>query len=331
MKPILCFCLGLSLLSRGASAADDPAITDPAHADADFLLQGEYEGAGSAGGKQQKLGLQAVALGAGKFHGVLHLGGLPATGNPRPPKQETDGEAASDGTVAFKHPEWTIKIKGLTARLTRPDGRPAGQLKRVERKSPTLDAKPPKGAIVLFDGTGVEAWEDGAKVDQPTSGGDKLLVQGATTRKKFGSARIHVEFRTPYKPTARGQARGNSGVYLQGRYEAQVLDSFGLEGRNNEAGGIYEVKDPLGNMAFPPLSWQTYDIEFHAAKFDGAAKVASARATVKLNGVVVQKDTEIPGPTRAAPVKESAEPGPIHLQDHGNPVRYRNIWLVPQP
>jgi hypothetical protein len=134
----------------------------------------------------------------------------------------------------------------------------------------------------------------------------------------------------PYQPYDRGQGRGNSGIYLQGRYEVQMLDSFGLEGKDNECGGIYEIRDPDLNMCFPPLQWQTYDIEFRQAEFDQRGKkTAPAQLTVRHNGVLIHKDVEVPRTTRAAPVGQE---GPshefIHLQDHGNPVRYRNIWVV---
>ncbi|MDZ4684595.1 MAG: DUF1080 domain-containing protein, partial [Planctomycetaceae bacterium] len=132
-----------------------------------------------------------------------------------------------------------------------------------------------------------------------------------------------------FMPTPSGQQRPNSGGYLQGRYEVQILDSFGLEGKNNEAGGIYEISDPKLNMCLPPLAWQTFDIDFTAAKYDAdGKKTADARITVRHNGVVVQKDVALPRGTRAAPVKEGPEPGPLYLQDHGNPIRFRNIWVV---
>ncbi len=182
--------------------------------------------------------------------------------------------------------------------------------------------------MVLFDGSAssLDNWQPGAKRSD-----DGLLLAGATTRQVFGDYSLHVEFQTPFMPKASGQARGNSGVYHQGRYETQILDSFGLEGKNNEAGGIYSVRDPDLNMCLPPLSWQTYDVDFTAARFDASGKkLSSALLTVRLNGVVVQSEVAVPGPTTAAPLPESNQPGPIYLQDHGNPVRFRNIWLVPR-
>jgi hypothetical protein len=153
-------------------------------------------------------------------------------------------------------------------------------------------------------------------------------MEGTWSKKKLQDHSVHLEFRTPYKPHARGQGRGNSGIYVQGRYEAQMLDSFGLEGKINETGGLYSIKAPDLNMCFPPLSWQTYDIEFKAARYKDGKKTDNAVMTVVLNGVVIQKDVVCDHSTTASKLREGAEPGPIYLQQHGNPVRYRNIWVV---
>jgi hypothetical protein len=168
------------------------------------------------------------------------------------------------------------------------------------------------------------AWKlvDGA---MEVAGGAGSLV----TKKKFTDCDLHVEFRSPFMPGSHGQARGNSGVYLQGRYEIQVLDSYGLTGADNECGGIYQVAPPRVNMCAPPGQWQTYDITYRAPRFDANGnKTASAVATVRHNGVIIHENLPIPGPTGGAIDNRPQDPGPLLLQDHGNPVQYRNIWLV---
>src|SRR5690606_29964707 len=182
-----------------------------------------------------------------------------------------------------------------------------------------------EGAVVLFDGTPetVAAHWERAVLD------GELLSEGALSRTTFGDFTLHLEFRLPWMPKARGQGRGNSGLYVAGRYEVQMLDSFGLSGADNECGGIYKVAEPEQNLCYPPLRWQTYDVDFTAAKFDaGGNKTANAKLTVKHNGYPIHENLELPGPTGGARSKDENGPGPVFLQDHGNPVRYRNIWVV---
>ena len=316
-------CTLLSVATSVLSAAG-PTYTDPAKADADFAYQGEYSGTMLVDGAEAKIGLQIIALGGGGFHGVGYRGGLPGDGWDKEKKIEGDGEL-KDGVVLFKGPDGhSAKITKDGATIIETDGgKELCQLKRVHRTSPTLGEKPPSGAVVLFDGKNGDAW-DGGKVE------DGLLAPAVTSKQKFGSHKVHIEFRLPYQPEDRGQGRGNSGIYLQGRYEVQMLDSFGLEAKDTECGGIYSVKAPDVNMCLPPLAWQTYDIEYTAAKYDGDKVVSKPKVTVLHNGVVIHKDVELPADrnTTAAPVKAGPEPGPIYLQDHGNPVRYRNIWVV---
>jgi hypothetical protein len=149
------------------------------------------------------------------------------------------------------------------------------------------------------------------------------------TKQKFADFQLHLEFRLPFMPKQRGQARGNSGVYLQGRYEIQVLDSYGLEGVDNECGGIYKVAAPRVNMCAPPGVWQSYDIAFNAPRFDDKGiKIRNAVVTVRHNGVSIHENLEIPGPTGGALDENVQSPGGIYLQDHGNPVEFRNVWIV---
>ncbi|MDP6359012.1 MAG: DUF1080 domain-containing protein, partial [Planctomycetota bacterium] len=127
---------------------------------------------------------------------------------------------------------------------------------------------------------------------------------------------------------ARGQGRGNSGFYQVDHYEVQVLDSFGLEGKNNECGGIYKNADPKVNMCFPPLTWQTYDVDFTNAVVVNGKKEKKAVITLRHNGVIVHDNVEVRGPTGGSRREPEGTPGPIKFQGHGNPLQYRNIWIL---
>ncbi|RLS83788.1 MAG: DUF1080 domain-containing protein, partial [Planctomycetota bacterium] len=154
-----------------------------------------------------------------------------------------------------------------------------------------------------------------------------LMGVGTRTKKAFENYTLHLVFRSPFMPHATGQGRGNSGMYLGDQYECQILDSFGLEGADNECGGIYQNAKPKVNMCLPPLSWQTYDVDFTCAKFDADGKVtAPARVTIKHNGVLIHDNIELkstPGGGRS-----DQKPGALFLQDHGDAVRFKNIWIV---
>lgn len=216
-------------------------------------------------------------------------------------------------------------------------------MKKIVRLSPTLGAEPPAGAILLFDGTNIDHWEhpnkspaqwklvDGAMEVWPAHDSSATSI---VTKRKFSDFKLHLEFRTPFIPEARGQSRGNSGVYLQERYEVQILDSYGLEGLNNQCGGVYKIAAPQVNMCAPPMQWQSYDITFHAPRFDSdGRKIKNVRLTVLHNGVKIHDDIEVPKPTGrpTALSPHITQPGGIYLQDHGNRVQYRNIWLVELP
>ena len=143
----------------------------------------------------------------------------------------------------------------------------------------------------------VSKWDKG-KIAELSDG--KFLAVSKTgsirSKEKFGAFKAHVEFRLPWMPNSRGQGRANSGVYVQDRYEIQVLDSFGLKGENNECGGVYTQFKPLVNMCLPPMQWQTYDIDFTPAQFEGDKKTKPARLTVRHNGVTIHDGVELKGP-----------------------------------
>jgi hypothetical protein len=251
---------------------------------------------------------------------------LPGDGWDKEHKTETPGKREDSKIVFTGENNYRAEIANGKITITTADGGPY-TMEKIERKSPTLGAKPPQGAIVLFDGSNADAWQGGHMDEQ----GRHLLSAGATSKQSFTNFTAHLEFLLPFKPFGRGQDRANSGVYVQDRYEIQVLDSFGLKGENNECGGIYTLAKPVVNMCFPPLTWQTYDIDFTTAKYDETGKkTKNAVLTLKHNGVVVQENLELKSNTPGNGKKEDASGGPFQLQGHGNPVYYRNIWVVPK-
>jgi 3-keto-disaccharide hydrolase len=305
--------LGLALSLALVGGCFGPEHLEPEEGGRDYGLQGEYA--------NESFGAHVIAFGHGRFFTALYEGGLPGAGaGPGIPAAATGRD---DGEAVPLTGDFDGALKDGTLRIHTARGESA-VLRRIERESPTLGAAPPAGAVVLFDGPDLAAFAEG-KLD-PRG----FLAVGARTKERFGSFSLHLEFRTPFMPDARGQFRGNSGVYLQDRYEIQVLDSFGRSSEANECGAIYEQRAPDRNMSFPPLAWQTYDIDFQAARFDASgAKTSPAKVTVRQNGVLIQDDVELTGPTgRGEP--EGPEPGPLVLQDHWNPVVYRNVWLVPR-
>ena len=199
------------------------------------------------------------------------------------------------------------------------------------------NADPPSDAIVLFGGRDLSRWRanDGGPAKWTIKDGYIEVAPGAgdiTTSDKFGDVQLHIEWATPAVPKGEGQERGNSGVFLMGQYEVQVLDSYDNKTYfHGQAGSVYKQHAPLVNVSRKPGEWQAYDIVFHAPRFDEQGKVIDrARVTVLHNGVLIQNNAEIYGITYTdRPALYIAHPSqePLRLQDHGNPVRYRNIWI----
>jgi Domain of Unknown Function (DUF1080) len=315
---------------------DDPTLP------VDFHIQGEYVA--------DNLGIQVIALNNGAFQAVVFEGGLPgagwtgksksllagklegnkaifsvASGTRKYLAQNPDQFSATSKFPPAGHKSYSGSADGKTFTLIAEDGVKA-ELNKSVRIAKSMGEKAPVGALVLFDGSNKDEWT-GGRIDEKT----KLLNTDGNdikTKKSFSNYTAHIEFMLPYRPEGRGQGRGNSGFYQVLMYEVQVLDSFGLDGKNNECGGVYTKAEPKVNMCLPPLTWQTYDVDFTNAVIEGGKKVKNARLTLKHNGVVIHDNIEIDGKTGGARNDPEGTPGPILLQGHGNPLQYRNIWIA---
>ena len=307
----------------------------------DFKFQGEYASDG--------MGAQVISLDKGAFQVVIYQGGLPGAGWDGENRSLLDGTLSKtevilspasgkrkyiagsadqfSATLQFPplgHQKYEGSIKSGKLSVIAKDK--TFLLSKIIRKSTTLGKKAPKEAIVLFDGNNKKEWL-GGRLDKSTN---LLNTDGKDiySLRKFSNYILHLEFMLPYRPAARGQGRGNSGLYHVDMYENQILDSFGLEGANNECGGIYSIKDSEVNACFPPLSWQTYDIDFTNAENKERKKTKDARITVHLNGILIHDDYEITRKTGGSRPDPEGTPGPIKLQGHGNPLQFRNIWII---
>jgi hypothetical protein len=301
--------------------------------DIDFEFMGEFEGqlkaigGDTTDGDSQVYGLQVRAMGDGQFAGILITGGLPSQDNVGNELIPLAGRRAnkflilsSDNVAVFLTME--DDAESVACRILSPKGETIGTMARRTRTSPTLGAVPPDGAVVLFDGSGADEFTPAKLVD------GNLLGEGTVFRKMFQDFDLHVEFRLPFMPGKRDQARANSGIYLNNRYECQVLDSFAREPRINGLGAIYQIRKPALNMALLPATWQTYDISFTSPRWNAdGSKSQDARISSWVNGVLVQDNVSVPRKTGNG-AEETATLLPTKLQDHGNPVRFRNIWLI---
>jgi hypothetical protein len=323
---------GLMLLAATATAEDPKP---PAYPDSVGPFVGDWKGLWVIGEeKHPEIAAQVVALG-GDAYQILLVPFIYA----RTPPFATVQATVKDGSLQFDDGTYYGRIEGdvfLGGRRGEDEG--TFELKRFVLEPPSMGAAPPEGAIVLFDGSGFEEWER-----FPRGKSWDILEGGVlqanpdigyiVSKRDFTACKLHIEFRIPFLPEERGQERGNSGLFLQRFYEVQILDSYGLPGYWNDCGAIYQISAPHVNMCLPPLQWQTYDIEFHGARYDEAGSITeNARMTVIHNGVPVQKDIEMTrgtsGDAKKPPVAPPNRPEPIRLQAHKNHVQFRNIWVV---
>lgn len=290
---------------------------------------GDWEGSLSS---SEPIAAQIIGLGHGKYQANLL------------PRFDTRDEklAVLDGTetgsqVAFTANGWEAAIVGERLTGKRQSDGITFEMKKVVRLSPTLGKKPPAGSTVLFDGSNHNSWTalSGKPAAWRLTGDGAMEVvprsESIRTRENLADGVYHIEFLSPFMPGERGQKRGNSGTYVAGVYEIQILDSYGLEGAENECGGLYKAAAPRVNMCAPPGQWQTYEIEYRAPRYDiGRNKTGNARMTVKHNDVVIHDNQELPGATPGGTAKEeNPNQGPLMLQEHGDLVRFRNVWFRP--
>lgn len=294
----------------------------------DYAVQGEY--AGTCG--DAKLAAQLAALGKDQWAVSMLPGGLPGDG--------WDNKTRSEGTAKLEGEKITFTAKAYTGELVGDtlkgtvDGKEFS-LKKVARKSPTLGLKAPDGATVLLGldkNPDLSQW-NGAQVHEK-SGWFATEPKQPVSKFKHRSASLHIEFMQPFEPFERGQGRGNSGVYLAGHYEIQVVDSFGFFGglgkpKGDICGDVYSKSAALTNAIFPPLTWNTYDIDYTAPKFEDGKKVADGVVTVKLNGIMIHDNVKLSGVTPGGiDAKESADPTALMLQSHHHPILFRNVWVL---
>lgn len=282
--------------------------TDRARAQIRPLGNNSYNGFVMLNRSQQMVGVFKVE-GKVNAQGVLELSGSPTQGRP-------GGEL-----IPKMSGHATLQHHSLKGTFSGDLGEGSFELQKVNRTSPTLDAQPPAGSVVLFNGKKSDAWKNN---DWPVTEEGFLRVGSGnlTTRQQWPDFKLHLEFRTPYMPEARGQQRGNSGVYLQSIYEVQVLDSFGLYPLQiNDCGSIYGIQTAAGNACLPPMQWQTYDITFRTGPDDIPV------ITVKHNGITTISEAKVPQEI-VGKGGGGGDPrgGFLMLQDHGNAVEYRNTW-----
>ncbi len=287
--------------------------------------QGEYVGSIEAGNGKTAVATQVVARRNDNYELILYRGGLPGHG--WDPDSGTERMAASlkEGRLAFKGDNgYVYTVENGTIAVSHEEHGQIGALERTFRTSPTLGLGAPEGATVLFDGTNVDKWRDGATITD-----DGLLDQGARSAEKYADMFLHVEYMLPFWDD---RGRANSGIYIQDRYEVQILDSFGHPPGTGEDAALYRERAPDVNVTLPPYHWQTFDILFRAPRFNSdGEKTKNVRISVIHNGILVHDDVELEGGTGWGGRKEEVPREHFYLQRHRGPAFFRNVWLMEEP
>jgi hypothetical protein len=322
--PILLFLLSAPFCMAGYYDAVDPTM-------------GSYDGFWTAkNGAKGRVIAQIRPLGNNQYDGFLLLmrSKSPVAAFTFQPGQLANSVLKLKGAFINNHGQGDLLGKNetecelhsgkITGKFSGDLGEGTFEASKTSPKSPTLGLKAPRHATVMFDGSNLGQWQESNWKITPE--GLEVGKGDLRAKAKLPNFRMHLEFRTPYMPEARGQSRGNSGVYLQSKYEIQVLDSFGLYPlQDNDCGGLYKVQAPRLNACHPPMSWQTYDITFVAGTDSKPATV-----TVDLNGARILDHVHIPeSVAKSGTGSGDQDGGFLKLQDHGNPVQYRNIWVEP--
>jgi hypothetical protein len=303
----------------------------------DDAFLGDWQGKG--------LVAQVIPRGGGQYQ-INLLGRFDDDAKPL----KTLAAKVTDGALPFELEGWKGEFQNGQLRVFQAGQKPSRHdLVRVKRPSPTLGAKAPEGAVTLFDGSSFERWEAQGRGEPPAdivwelhngcmrvapTNKETRAGHSLVTKDRFKDFRMHLEFRLPLMADKTGQARANGGVAFEDPtwYELQILDSYGLEGRDNECGGLYKIAAPKVNMCRPPLVWQTYDIEFHAPRYGTAGERQRAgKISVAHNGRQIHQDVELPDSPNAQRRRKSnpgaVSTGRIILHYHKDPIEYRNIWL----
>ena len=336
MSRVLALALALSVAAVAAQAGQQP---DP------FLGDWQGEWAKAVQGQPRTVVAQVIPRGEGAYQ----INILPVF-DERCTAHAVVQAKVEGGRLRFDEGGWRGELQGERFKGTGKRGgeQAAFEMTKVTRLSPRLGAKPPKGATVLFDGTNFDHWQanrgDPAAITWQSADGcarvwpplkEHTFGTAIRTKKAYPNFRLHLEFRLPLMAGDTGQTRANSGVIIEEFefYEVQILDSYGLAGDNHECGSIYGKAAPKVHMCGPPLVWQSYDITYHAPRFDASGNlVKKGRITLDHNGKVIHEDLELPFSERAVKARrqrpDSRTPGRITLQHHGDPVEFRNIWIV---